>query len=217
MNDALGDSVGQPELCVVVISFDTDGGELVKRIDADLIALNETRANAIPYHFLVGDGANSGVFAAAIGAAGERLIGTVPYHGTGEAYDQFAKAYRARFELDDEPIAFTAQNFDAVFLLSLAVTKAASDDGKKVRDALFDISGAHGGERMEGKFFGEVAAKLLKGDEVDYAGPSGELTFDAFGDVVGDYVLWQVAPDDTGGFSVFERQPLPAAEFTASE
>jgi branched-chain amino acid transport system substrate-binding protein len=216
----LTDNEAHPEMCVVVISFDTDGGEMVSQVDALMTELIAERAGAgfaLPFHFLTADGANSAVFAAAIGGIGARLVGTVPYHGTGEAYDQFKKAYQARFELDAEPIAFTAQNFDAVFLLSLAITKSRSDDGKKVRDALFEISGAAGGERVEGKFFGEIAARLLKGDEVDYAGPSGELTFDAFGDVVGDYVLWQVASDGEGGYAVYERQPLTAAEFTALE
>jgi ABC-type branched-subunit amino acid transport system substrate-binding protein len=219
MAAVMPDGAAQPVTCVVVISFDTDGGEVVLRVDEGLQDLIAARGApfALPYHFLVADGANSSVFATAVGAIGERLIGTVPYHGTGEAYDQFRKAFQARYESDDEPIAFTSQSFDAAFLLSLAVAKARSEDGKKIRDALFDISGASGGDKMEGKFFGEIAARLLDGDDIDYAGPSGELTFDAFGDVVGDYVLWQVAPDDADGYSIFERQPLPASEFNALE
>lgn len=211
------------ERCVVVISFDVDGGPVINAIDDELQELIEAQqaiepAFTLPYHFLVGDGANSSAFAGSVQGLGAKIVGTVPFHATegpgGEAYAQFRKAYQQRYEDPAEPIAFTAQNFDAVFVMALAITQAKSTDGKEIRNKLFTVSGANGGRVFDGAFFGEIAASILAGDEVNYVGPSGEMTFDAFGDVVGDYVLWQVADEDgDGNFAVVERAPLRAAEF----
>ncbi len=217
--DALGDDLiddVNSQLCIVVISFDTDGGPVVKRIHEGLQDMIATRPApfALSYTFLVGDGANSSAFAADVGAD-VPLVGTVPYHADNEAYARFSKAYRARYQLDTEPIAFSAQSYDALFLMALAVTKARSTVGVDIRNALFAVSGANDGDaRFEGKFFGEVAAAILDGDEVDYVGPSGEVTFDAFGDVVSDYVIWQVEDDGAGGYSVVEREALKAEDFS---
>ncbi|OGQ09290.1 MAG: hypothetical protein A2138_01530 [Deltaproteobacteria bacterium RBG_16_71_12] len=221
--DALVDAIGDdliddvnPDLCVVVISFDTDGGPVVARIHEGLQDLIATRPApfALDYTFLVGDGANSSAFAASVGTD-VPLVGTVPYHADNQAYARFSKAYRARYQLDTEPIAFSAQSYDALFLMALAVTKARSTVGTDIRNALFAVSGANDGDaRFEGKFFGEVAAAILDGQEVDYVGPSGEATFDPFGDVVGDYVLWQIESDGAGGFRVVEREALKAEDFS---
>lgn len=221
--DALVNAIGDdliddvnPNLCVVVISFDTDGGPVVARIHEGLQDLIATRPApfALDYTFLVGDGANSSAFAASVGVD-VPLVGTVPYHADNQAYARFSKAYRARYQLDTEPIAFSSQSYDALFLMALAVTKARSTTGTDIRNALFAVSGANDGDaRFEGKFFGEVAAAILNGEEVDYVGPSGEATFDPFGDVVGDYVLWQIESDGAGGFRVVEREALKAADFS---
>ena len=207
-----------PEMCIVVISFDVDGAPAIAKIDDELqnVIAARTAANAsfrLTYHYLVGDGANSGAFATGVGALGTKILGTVPFHATNAAYDEFVKAYRARFEETDEPIAFTAQTYDAVFLMALAITEAKSTVGKDIRNKLYPVSGAGGGSRFEGAFFGEVANAVLAGDKVDYVGPSGEATFDAFGDVVGDYVLWQVVGDGNGAFVVTNREPLLASTF----
>lgn len=205
------------ETCIVVVSFDVDGGPVIAAIDAELSDLVEAQravapAFALPFHFLVGDGANSSAFATAVGSLGPKILGTVPFHATNEAYGQFRKAFQARYQEDSEPIAFTSQNYDAVFVMALAITQARSTVGKDIRNKLYSVSGQNGGTRFDGAFFGEVAAAILDDQSVDYVGPSGEMTFDAFGDVVGDYVLWQVDPVD-GGFAVVEREPLRASDF----
>lgn len=204
------------ELCIVVISFDVDGGPVIKKLDEELTEVIATRTTADPtfaleYRYLVGDGANSSAFAAIVGDIGPRILGTVPFHSANDdqAYVEFSKAYRTRYG-GAEPIPFTSQNYDAVFVMALAITEARSTVGKDIRNKLYSVS--DGGALFKGKFFGEVAAAILRGDDVDYAGPSGEVDFDAFGDVVGDYVLWQV--EGSGGdFRVVEREPLAASVF----
>lgn len=211
---AFGDAIVQgaaadEHLCVVFITFGFEGARLMDRLERRLTT------TGLAYHYLTGDGAQEGAFLDeaknAPSSVRARLLGTVPYHATNRAFDEFAVAFEARH--GTAPAAYSAQAFDAMFITALAVTKARSTEGIDVRNALFDVSGRGGGARFEnGNFFGEIAASILDGDAVDYIGPSGELTFDAVGDVQGDYVLWQL--EERGGtLSFVDRVPLEVAVF----
>ncbi|HEY1101652.1 MAG TPA: ABC transporter substrate-binding protein [Myxococcota bacterium] len=197
------------ELCVVFITFGFEGARLVKLIEDDL---DDT---ALGYHYLTGDGAQEGAFLQEIGTAPPallpKIVGTVPFHAENAAYDEFAVAFEARH--GSPPPAYSAQAFDAMFITALAVAKARSTEGVAIRNALFSVSGREGGRRFEnGNFFGEIAAAIDDGDDVDYVGPSGDLTFSAVGDVQGDYVLWQV--ESVGGSLAFvDKAPLPVSQF----
>jgi ABC-type branched-subunit amino acid transport system substrate-binding protein len=198
------------ELCVVFITFGFEGARLVGQLER---ALSST---ALSYHYLTGDGAQEGAFLRELdenapSSVRTKLLGTVPYHAESAAYDQFANAFVARH--GEPPPSYAAQAFDALFITALAVSHARSTTGIDVRNALFAVSGREGGVRFEdGNFFGEIAARVLDGDDVDYVGPSGELTFSDVGDVQGDYVIWQV--EDTGdGLTFVDKVPLAVATF----
>lgn len=197
------------EVCVVFITFGAEGGRLVKLID------DELADSGLGYHYLTGDGAQEGAFLDEMRNASpallNKVVGTVPFHAVSAAYDEFAVAFDARH--GTPPPAYSAQAFDAMFITALAVAKASSTDGVAVRNALFSVSGREGGRRFDnGNFFGEIAAAILDGDDVDYVGPSGDLTFDAFGDVQGDYVLWRLEDVD-GALAFVDKVPLAVAEF----
>ncbi len=197
------------ELCVVFITFGFEGARLMSLLEGRL------SGSGLSYHYLTGDGAQEGAFLAEVQngplSMRARLLGTVPYHAENAAFDEFSVAFEARHGAP--PSAYSAQAFDAMFVTALAATKARSDSGVDVRNALFEVSGRSGGRRFEnGNFFGEIAAAILAGDDVDYIGPSGELTFDAVGDVQGDYVLWQLDTVDDA-LTFVDRVPLPVAEF----
>ena len=107
--------------------------------------------------------------------------------------------------LQSRAFALSAQAYDAVMVLALAFAIAKTEDGGAVRTALFQASASEGGVTVEGPLLGEAFAALQRGDRIDYAGPSGELTFDAYGDVRhGQFVLWQVE-DSAGGAGIVER------------
>jgi branched-chain amino acid transport system substrate-binding protein len=198
----------QQQLCIVFITFGFEGARLVGQLERQL-------PEGLAYHYLTGDGAQESAFlrelANAPSTVRARLIGTVPFHAESPAYDQFENAFVARH--GEPPGAYAAQAFDALFVSALAVTHARSTAGIDVRNALFAVSGREGGVRFEdGNFFGEIAARILDGDAVDYVGPSGELTFSDVGDVQGDYVIWQV--EDQGGALAFvDKAPLAVATF----
>ncbi len=198
------------ELCIVFVTFGFEGARLVGQLEPALIT------SALSYHYLTGDGAQEAAFLQELQTNAPRslqakLVGTVPFHALSPAFDQFSTAFFARHGAS--PSSYCAQAFDSMFITALAVSKARSTIGKDVRNALFAVSGRSGGVRFDGgNFFGEIAARLLEGDDVDYIGPSGDLTFDAVGDVQGDYVLWQVA--DVGGSLEFQdKVPLLVSTF----
>jgi ABC-type branched-subunit amino acid transport system substrate-binding protein len=196
-------------LCVVFVTFGFEGARLVGKIEQQL------SSTSLSYHYLTGDGAQESAFLRELDNAPStvraRLIGTVPYHALSTAYDQFENAFSARH--GEAPGAYAAQAFDATFVTALAISEARSTSGVDVRNALFAVSGRQGGVRFEdGNFFGEIAARILDGDDVDYVGPSGELTFSDVGDVEGDYVIWRV--EDNGGDLAFvDKVPLAVTTF----
>jgi branched-chain amino acid transport system substrate-binding protein len=197
------------QLCVVFITFGFEGARLVGKLEQEL------SVTSLSYHYLTGDGAQEAGFLRELGNAPStvraRLIGTVPYHALSTAYDQFENAFVARH--GEPPGAYAAQAFDATFVTALAISQARSTTGVDVRNALFSVSGREGGVRFEdGNFFGEIAARILDGDDVDYVGPSGELTFSDVGDVEGDYVIWQVESQG-GNLSFVDKVPLAVATF----
>jgi branched-chain amino acid transport system substrate-binding protein len=196
-------------LCVVFITFGFEGGQLVKALDARL------STTSLNYHYLTGDGAQQASFLSEMQSESPALlakvVGTVPFHAENAAYDEFAVAFEARH--GTPPPALSAQAFDAMFITALAVAKANSTVGVDVRNALFSVSGGDGGSRFEnGNFFGEIAGAILEGQDVDYVGPSGDLTFSDVGDVQGDYVIWQVASVDSTVRFV-DKVPLPVSVF----
>lgn len=198
------------ELCVAYITFGFEGARLMDRLERRLAT------TGLSYHYLTGDGAQESAFLDEVknapSSVRNRLLGTVPFHAENAAFEEFSVAFEARH--GTAPAAYCAQAFDAMFVTALAVSKARSTVGVDVRNALFSVSGRGGGQRFEnGNFFGEIAGHLLDGDDVDYVGPSGELTFDAVGDVQGDYVLWQIGEVEGGNLTFVEKAPLPVSEF----
>ncbi|MBC7104858.1 MAG: ABC transporter substrate-binding protein, partial [Firmicutes bacterium] len=97
------------------------------------------------------------------------VIGTRAAAPEGTAYEDFRKAYRAKF--NSEPEVYCDTVYDAVRLLALAMQKAGAEDPEKVRQALLEV----------GK---------------NYQGVSGTITFDEQGDrVSGTYEVWKVVKE----------------------
>jgi len=96
--------------------------------------------------------------------------------GSGPAFDAFAKAYKAKYNMDAEIIA--AESYDAAVAIIKAVETAGSTDPAAIKDALH---------------------------KVKFDGASGRIEFDANGDVptkkfqryaieAGQYVEWKPKP-----------------------
>ncbi len=116
-------------------------------------------------------------------------FGTASTAPEGSKYaEAFKDAYAAKFP--GFPLKqYTDSSYDAAFTIFLAIEKAQSTDRVKVRDALRKISSGKGEPVGPGEW--KKAVQLIKqGKEIDYVGASGDVNFDANGDVSGFYSEW---------------------------
>jgi branched-chain amino acid transport system substrate-binding protein len=96
---------------------------------------------------------------------------------------------------------YTANTYDAVILIALAIQQAGGTDDKvKLRDALFDVS-------RDGTSFGpaqvaDALAAIRDGKNIDYQGASGNVDFDDNGDVLQDFVVFKI---QQGAFSKIQN------------
>jgi ABC-type branched-subunit amino acid transport system substrate-binding protein len=77
--------------------------------------------------------------------------------------------------------SYAAESYDAVVLVALAAYAANSTDGVEIAKYLRQVSGGSGdGEKVS--TYEEGVALLAEGQQIDYDGPSGPITFDEHGD-----------------------------------
>jgi len=130
------------------------------------------------------------------GVAGMSNFTSLRHEGTGAGapsgarFDTFKSAYRARWGEDPSPGNGAAQIYDAVHLFALGLEAAGRVDGTALRDALPAVS--REGAPFAATDFAAARAAVRSGADVDYQGVSGDVDFDAAGDVYGPYDIWKV-------------------------
>ena len=93
----------------------------------------------------------------------------------------------------DPDAVFSAQAYDAAFILALAIEQAGSADRAAVAKAVRAVASAPGEEILPGEFE-KAAAAIKAGKDINYQGASGDHEFDAAGDVPG--VIVEMAVKD---------------------
>ncbi len=119
-----------------------------------------------------------------IGALGGdvNMIATKPGSPELAGKAPFVQAAKAA-GMDPEAV-FSAQAYDAAFIIALAIEKAGSGDRAAVAKAIRSVASAPGDVILPGEWDKAVAA-LKAGRDVNYQGASGNHEFDAAGDVPG--------------------------------
>ncbi len=171
---------GEPE-ALVMIAYPGDGIPMLRQ------ALEE----GFFTRFVFTDGMKAREVVDAIGAPLEGAFGTAP---TGdpeaEAAKRFRSAYEAKFgELPPQPFMDSA--YDALYLLALAIEKAGSTEGARIRDALHQVANPPGEKILPG-MWAKAREVLAGGGQVDYEGAAGPQDFDQAGDVPGLYEHWAI-------------------------
>lgn len=122
---------------------------------------------------------------------------------TGVVKQSFESAYKAGA---DGPGIYS--EYDAVMALGLAMNIAPDLSGAAIRDSMRKIHASGGSTVGTGPEEFKTALELIKkGAPIRYIGASGPIEFDAFGDVSGGSVSWQIE----GGNSVVGK-PIPVEE-----
>jgi len=90
---------------------------------------------------------------------------------------------------------YTSTEYDAAVLIALAIQAAGStSDPKAIQAAMFNVSHGKGSNAAP---FGpaqlpEAIATLRTGGDINYQGASGDVDFSPSGDVISDFLVWQV-------------------------
>jgi neutral amino acid transport system substrate-binding protein len=72
----------------------------------------------------------------------------------------------------------------------LVKSRRGEASGKAIRDNLRSVANPPGVEVTD---IGEALDLIRQGEEINYQGASGEITFDDKGDVSGKYATWSIA------------------------
>lgn len=118
---------------------------------------------------------------------------------TSPAYNEFKTIFSAYSPLrpGEEAPAFASNTFDAAILIALAVQKAKDPkNGVAIRDALLSISSRGSkGRPFRPSEIGQALIAARDGQEFNYTGASGEVDFDADGNVTAGFIIWQAVRD----------------------
>lgn len=174
--------------CVALVAYPPAAGLIVRR-------WNSLAPMAVD--FIGTDALNTVDFVSQAGSAAaiDGFYGTVPF--TTPATPQF-NAFADRLEAVSgmEPQPFQSSCYDAAAMLMLAIAQAGDTDGDMIRDALRGLSDPGATEVIGATELTLGLSRINSGRTVNYAGASGPVDFDLFGDVLSDYEVWRFRASD---------------------
>lgn len=131
--------------------------------------------------FVGGDGMVGDKLIEAVGGKVD-MIATKP--GTPDLAGKAPFVDAAKAKGMDPDAVFSAQAYDAAFILALAIEKAGKADRAAVAKEVRSVASAPGEAILPGEWE-KAAAAIKAGKDVNYQGASGNHEFDAAGDVPG--------------------------------
>jgi len=116
-------------------------------------------------------------------------IGTTP-NVNGKGLDNFTKVWKE--QTGREVSVFVPHAYDATVLLMLAAEAAKVNTGEGIKSQIREVAGGSGTEVSD---VCQAMELLRQGKKINYQGASGNVDFDEYGDVIGNYDTWVVASD----------------------
>lgn len=137
----------------------------------------------------------------------EGAYGTAPAQARpgDPVYQLFVQRFRSAYGTDPGQFSFTAHAYDAMYLVALGAAYAAGPDvnnprtitGTLIADGLTRVTPSGSATvpsyNLGGTSFNAAREELRSGNTINVRGASGELDFDATGEAVSEYELWQVS------------------------
>jgi ABC-type branched-subunit amino acid transport system substrate-binding protein len=113
---------------------------------------------------------------------------------------------------------YTSTEYDAAVLIALAIQAAGSaTDGAAIQKAMFAVS--HGTTSNPTPFgpaqLPDAIATLRSGGDINYQGASGDVDFNAQGDVVSGYLVWRIQGNAFVSFTTIGESLLSATPVDA--
>ena len=120
------------------------------------------------------------------GSAPGAYLGLPP----GEFFDDFEVAYKAKYANQD-PGLFTANSYDAVYLLAAAAQKAGTATAAGIKANIRSVA-TPPGTIVSGGQWATIRAEITAGRDINFEGASGAVNIDALGDPFSGYGIWGV-------------------------
>jgi len=120
------------------------------------------------------------------GSAPGAYLGLPP----GEFFDDFEVAYKAKYANQD-PGLFTANSYDAVYLLAAAAQKAGTATAAGIKANIRSVA-IPPGTIVSGGQWATIRAEITAGRDINFEGASGAVNIDALGDPFSGYGIWGV-------------------------
>ncbi|MFW5973822.1 MAG: ABC transporter substrate-binding protein [Natrialbaceae archaeon] len=168
LEDALADD---PDV-LLVVAFPEDGVRLFSDFYSDF--------DPDSVDVLVSDGLQDSGLPGEVGYDMSDVTGTAPI-GSGPGVDFFEELYEDTYDSDPSGQPFVRQAYDAAATLVLANAAAGENDGEAVRDEIRNVT-EEPGEEITPENVVEGAEMAAEGDDIQYRGVSGEVTYDENGD-----------------------------------
>jgi len=112
----------------------------------------------------------------------------------GADYDEFLSRYRAEYGATADPGLFTANAYDAVYLLAAAAQAAGVATPAGIQGQLRPVSTPQTGDTVvKGGQWSTIRTELAAGRGINYEGASGAVNLDQFGDpALAGYSIWGI-------------------------
>jgi neutral amino acid transport system substrate-binding protein len=154
------------------------------------------------------------------GTQGPPMYGTVAQTSNAgrPQYNELVNLYVAEVGLDQGATdldPYTSNQYDATILLLLAMQAAGTaTDGSKIQKAMFNVSR---GKTPAALPYGPLDlasafGTLATGGDINYQGASGDVDFTDFGDVIADFLVWEVKGQGFVNNTVILSSDLMAAQ-----
>jgi branched-chain amino acid transport system substrate-binding protein len=191
---------------IYVVSYDTDGIAIAN-------AMKKTKPAGAQPKIFGSDGLyNNNFLIGGDPSMLEGMTGLAYIHPKNDAnYEQFLQRFKGFKPANVDSVAiadaslaslleveatnsYAATAYDALFALALAIAKGSSVAPRDIAANLPVVAKASAGaETVNVGEFGKAMAMLKDGKSINYEGASGNLEFDANGDVTtGSYIYWKI-------------------------
>lgn len=188
VRDALGDCT-MAACCIALVAYPQSAAEIVRNWEA--------LAGGQPVVWIGTDGIRAPGFVEEIGDPTliDGFFGTSPITDANTpGYNAYVEQFRAVF--GSNPIAYSSNQYDATALLILAIARAGSTDGDMIRDALREVASPPPRTGfIRAAHLVDGIREAREGVDIDYEGASGNVNFDANGDVVSPFEIWRYDMD----------------------
>jgi branched-chain amino acid transport system substrate-binding protein len=170
---------------ILLVAYSADGSQIIKDYNS-AFASKQTM-------FFFTDALEDPSFVQAVGAANFTFAheGTGSSGPAGPAYDAYASAFNLKYGRMADPGAFSANVYDATYLVALAIQQSGRADGPSIQGAMRTVADPPGMPVGPGAWATALTA-IKAGAKVNYDGASGPVDIDANGDVVAPYDIWKV-------------------------